>query len=316
MQSRPPSASTPWLSPPALHRRRTRRSGPSRFRAAASPGSCCARSTGRRRRSGPSSAGPPACRDIVGMLLHSRHPMFLWWGPELIQFYNDAYLPSFGEGKHPAAMGQAGPRLLAGDLADHRAADRRRHDARQAELERRPPGADLPQRPRSRRSTGPTAIRRSSATTATIDGTLVVCTETTARVVARAPARDACARSTRRALQASDLALLRAPPKRCWRARARTSPFALCSRIERIGRRAPHAGDVVGMSASTTRGASLHPQLVPPRAAADGARAVACRITRSRLPGARWPEPVTAAFVVPLDEDGRRRGSTASSSSG
>ncbi|MDQ3364701.1 MAG: hypothetical protein M3680_04660 [Myxococcota bacterium] len=42
------------------------------------------------------------------MLLHSRHPMFLWWGPELIQFYNDAYLPSFGSGKHPGAMGQPG----------------------------------------------------------------------------------------------------------------------------------------------------------------------------------------------------------------
>jgi signal transduction histidine kinase/CheY-like chemotaxis protein len=42
------------------------------------------------------------------MLLHSRHPMFLWWGPDLIQIYNDAYLPSFGVGKHPAAMGQPG----------------------------------------------------------------------------------------------------------------------------------------------------------------------------------------------------------------
>jgi len=44
----------------------------------------------------------------VAMLLHSRHPMFLWWGPDLIQIYNDAYLPSFGVGKHPAAMGQPG----------------------------------------------------------------------------------------------------------------------------------------------------------------------------------------------------------------
>ena len=34
--------------------------------------------------------------------------MFLWWGPELVQFYNDAYLPSLGIGKHPAAMGQRG----------------------------------------------------------------------------------------------------------------------------------------------------------------------------------------------------------------
>ena len=34
--------------------------------------------------------------------------MFLFWGPDLIQLYNDAYLPSFGVGKHPAAMGQRG----------------------------------------------------------------------------------------------------------------------------------------------------------------------------------------------------------------
>lgn len=33
--------------------------------------------------------------------------MFLWWGDELIQFYNDAYRPSLGSnGKHPRALGQ------------------------------------------------------------------------------------------------------------------------------------------------------------------------------------------------------------------
>jgi PAS domain S-box-containing protein len=51
---------------------------------------------------------PVSLKTTVGILLHARQPMFLWWGPDLIQFYNDAYLPSFGVGKHPAAMGQAG----------------------------------------------------------------------------------------------------------------------------------------------------------------------------------------------------------------
>ena len=51
---------------------------------------------------------PRSLVSLVGVMLHSRHPMFLWWGPELIQFYNDAYLPSFGAGKHPVAMGQPG----------------------------------------------------------------------------------------------------------------------------------------------------------------------------------------------------------------
>jgi signal transduction histidine kinase len=51
---------------------------------------------------------PPCLLTALGILFSSKHPMFLWWGPELVQFYNDAYLPSFGEGKHPAAMGQRG----------------------------------------------------------------------------------------------------------------------------------------------------------------------------------------------------------------
>lgn len=45
----------------------------------------------------------------VSIMLNSRFPMFLWWGPELIQFYNDAYRPSLGkDGKHPTALGQRG----------------------------------------------------------------------------------------------------------------------------------------------------------------------------------------------------------------
>lgn len=35
--------------------------------------------------------------------------MFLWWGEDLIQFYNDAYRPSLGNhGKHPTALGGKG----------------------------------------------------------------------------------------------------------------------------------------------------------------------------------------------------------------
>src|ERR1700710_654505 len=45
----------------------------------------------------------------VSIILNSRFPMFLWWGPDLIQFYNDAYRPSLGnDGKHPKALGQRG----------------------------------------------------------------------------------------------------------------------------------------------------------------------------------------------------------------
>jgi PAS domain S-box-containing protein len=44
----------------------------------------------------------------VNLVLASRHPMFLWWGPELIQFYNDGYRPSIRDDKHPSAIGQRG----------------------------------------------------------------------------------------------------------------------------------------------------------------------------------------------------------------
>jgi PAS domain S-box-containing protein len=55
------------------------------------------------------SGWPNSLLITLSTLLHSKFPMFLWWGPELIQFYNDAYRPSLGnEGKHPMALGQRG----------------------------------------------------------------------------------------------------------------------------------------------------------------------------------------------------------------
>jgi len=39
---------------------------------------------------------PDLLLSTVNMLLASQQPMFLWWGEELTQFYNDAYRPSLG----------------------------------------------------------------------------------------------------------------------------------------------------------------------------------------------------------------------------
>jgi PAS domain S-box-containing protein len=45
---------------------------------------------------------PLSLRTTVGIILHSAFPMFLFWGEELLCFYNDAYRPSLGiDGKHP-----------------------------------------------------------------------------------------------------------------------------------------------------------------------------------------------------------------------
>lgn len=47
-------------------------------------------------------------KTAVRLLLSTGHPMFIWWGPDLIQFYNDAYRRSIGPERHPSALGQGG----------------------------------------------------------------------------------------------------------------------------------------------------------------------------------------------------------------
>lgn len=52
---------------------------------------------------GPPEEWPQSLRTTLGIVLHSAFPMFLFWGKELICFYNDAFRPSLGiDGKHPA----------------------------------------------------------------------------------------------------------------------------------------------------------------------------------------------------------------------
>lgn len=62
---------------------------------------------------GPPERWSPALKTTLSIVLSSRHPMFIWWGPELIQFYNDAYMPSLGirgetASNDPAVMGRRG----------------------------------------------------------------------------------------------------------------------------------------------------------------------------------------------------------------
>jgi signal transduction histidine kinase len=58
---------------------------------------------------GPIEGWSRSLRTTAGIVLSSRNPMFLFWGPELVQLYNDAYRPSLGEaGRHPRALGARG----------------------------------------------------------------------------------------------------------------------------------------------------------------------------------------------------------------
>ena len=57
---------------------------------------------------GPPQTWPQSLRTALRILLNTNHPMFIWWGPGLIQFYNDAYRQTMGPERHPSALGQGG----------------------------------------------------------------------------------------------------------------------------------------------------------------------------------------------------------------
>ncbi|HEY0265812.1 MAG TPA: hypothetical protein VGC16_03615, partial [Rhizomicrobium sp.] len=61
---------------------------------------------------GPPDGWPRTLKTCLRIMLASRQPMWVWWGRELINFYNDAYLPIIN-GKHPAALGQPAKEVWA-----------------------------------------------------------------------------------------------------------------------------------------------------------------------------------------------------------
>lgn len=54
---------------------------------------------------GPVSYWPQSLKTCIRIILTSRQPMFVWWGDQMINLYNDAYKAIVG-GKHPEALGQ------------------------------------------------------------------------------------------------------------------------------------------------------------------------------------------------------------------
>src|SRR5260221_4562658 len=49
---------------------------------------------------------PHPLRTAVRLLLNTVHPMYIWWGPELLCFYNDSYRQLIGRERHPGSLGR------------------------------------------------------------------------------------------------------------------------------------------------------------------------------------------------------------------
>jgi PAS domain S-box-containing protein len=62
---------------------------------------------------GPPEGWPQALKLTVRLILNTEHPMYIWWGPELLCFYNDAYRASIGPEQHPASLGRPGREVWA-----------------------------------------------------------------------------------------------------------------------------------------------------------------------------------------------------------
>jgi hypothetical protein len=62
---------------------------------------------------GPLEGWPQALKTLVNLMLASKQPMFLAWGPQRTWPYNDAFTPILGR-KHPSALGQPSMQVWAG----------------------------------------------------------------------------------------------------------------------------------------------------------------------------------------------------------
>jgi signal transduction histidine kinase/CheY-like chemotaxis protein len=57
---------------------------------------------------GDPASWPDTLKAAVSTCLSSHFPMVIWWGPQLLMLYNDAWQPILGETKHPAGLGRPG----------------------------------------------------------------------------------------------------------------------------------------------------------------------------------------------------------------
>src|SRR5262245_37894876 len=61
---------------------------------------------------GPIEHWPRSLLTMLGVALGSRFPMLIWWGPDLLHLYNDAYRPILRD-KHPDSLGAPAAEIWA-----------------------------------------------------------------------------------------------------------------------------------------------------------------------------------------------------------
>ena len=259
---------------------------------------------------GPVEAWPQSLRTAASILLESRFPMYIAWGPDYVQLYNDGYRPILGATKHPAAMGRRASETFAeswhiiGPMFD---------EVRTGKAI----GSEDWMLPLDRNgyleecyfTFSYSPIRAESGG---VGGVLVTVTETTARVIG--------ARRLRVLHELSEQTAALTTPEQACVAAARALetdradvPFALLYLLHPQADRAHlvATANLDPASAAAPREAAL--QQAPGSGwplgealAAGEHQEVADLATRfGPLPGGEWPEPAQAALVLPIARPGQ-----------
>ena len=260
---------------------------------------------------GPPEGWPQSLKAALGIMLHSRYQMFVWWGEELTYFYNDAYIPVLGK-RHPWALGQS-PRKVwpeiwdtIGPQAEIVVNEGRATWNEQLELIMERNG--YPEETFFTFSYSPIPDD-----TGRVAGVYCACTEETHRVLGerRLGVLRHLASATVDAKSVEDTCEVAA---RTLEEHGREASFALIYFINRVG---GHAR--LKASCGLAPGGELAPQWVelseaarpahfwPFMEALDGHAVVVKGLESHGLPGGQWPEPTNTALVLPLANSGQEQ---------
>jgi PAS domain S-box-containing protein len=262
---------------------------------------------------GPVADWPQSLRTALSILLASGYPMYIAWGPEFVQFYNDAYRPILGATKHPAALGQ-GTRECFAEIWDIIGPMFDRVMATGEETTRRDQILPMDRFGFLEECYFDFSYSPIRDETGGVGGVFVTCMETTGRVLGERRLRILRDLGERAATAKQDAEACRAAAE-ILAANPPDVPFALLYLLDADGERArlvaaagmtpnrPSAPEVVRLDGRSSGGWPLAEAVE-----AGHAIAVDDLIARfGRLPGGPWPESPHTALVLPLAAPGQER---------
>jgi PAS domain S-box-containing protein len=249
---------------------------------------------------GPLESWSPILRTTANLVFGSHHPMLLFWGAEHVQLYNDAFLPSLREGRHPAAMGQRGedcwPEVwstiapqLEGVMREGKPSS---HEDHRLPIYR---GGRLVETFWSY-FYGPVF-----EADGTVGGTLVVCSEGTARVIAERRARTL--RTLRaKAAEATTTAELMPIAVEVSRDALSDIPFAAAYEVRADGSYVLCRTTLIGHHETLLRlGEAVAAHVATCHDDTSGRPpSSTIEIDPVEVPAAPWPEPVTRVFIAKI----------------